>query len=507
MWPCTRRRPSVVLLVLYTLVALTVTGFLVLCEVALWYGYILPNDAVLGWPSTECVVNMSSFEVQTRVRCIADNQCWRVTRAYVRVRTLGPAPRELLAFDTVFGDFARGDHQSVRFVSLYNRTANADSGGGGGAARGGKGSSPPAPLASVYTATCYLNPLWDEPVCIDPKAELVVVLRGGAAMHGGPCVGRAVLGSPAAYVTDFTSRGMAAHRLVWTVGLVFGSASAVLVYCMCLGWALRCGRRRCTHVLRPPVCLRACGCCPCCDMTHVKLPADMHTLDDSLHIRRRSSFSTAHENAQGGGGSDGSYAPSLGDVVSEPRSSPRPRPEPKVVALHSLQRSGAPSSSPAGSGRNSSRSGSQASSRRAADDGAAGSHVAGAPGAERQAAGSESEPERELSQKARIPRSASSQSSSGRGTRPKPRFVIYSPSQAAASGLVELTSGAERGAPTMRLVGSQGAGQCVGLPSSQRGAARATIPAARRPRPAAEPAAAPWLATYPGADAPPPSML
>ena len=265
-WPCSGRRPSLPALVVYTLVALGCTGFLALTEFALYLGYILPNDAVLSWSSAQCVVNSSSIALQRRERCIAENECLGVYRASVRVRVLGEPPRELVAFDTVFGDFSHALRQPLRFTLAYNRTAPPSAEPSQPARRKRESKHPlPVPLVDggIYTTACSVNPALAGANCTDPSAP-VVSARLRAALHGGPCVGRVVLGSPAAYVTDFTARGIAAHRLVIVFALVLGSASLLFTYCACLGCALRRGDRRCANCLRPPCCRRACGrCCTC----------------------------------------------------------------------------------------------------------------------------------------------------------------------------------------------------------------------------------------------------
>jgi hypothetical protein len=116
----------------YTGAALLATGVLVLCEITLYFGYIFPNDAVLGWPRAECVVNTSSFTLQPRERCLSRrgassgaDDCHLVYRAHVRVRTVGSSAayeRELLAFDTVFGDFSRSARQPTQFIRRFNQT-------------------------------------------------------------------------------------------------------------------------------------------------------------------------------------------------------------------------------------------------------------------------------------------------------------------------------------------------------------------------------------------------
>lgn len=200
-------------LVAFTVCTAFVVGLFALCEATLYFGYILPNDAVITWPRGECKVNASSFELQQGRRCPAGASCYTVYRASGRVEELA-SKRQLLAFDTAFGDFSHSPTQAIRFLAKWNTTR------------------------LIARVVCHVNPEYDDPVCLDSSGR-VAGSELQAVLHGGPCVGRIVLGHALTYTSDYTERGRVAHRLVWVVGFFMGPISVLLVYCACLGWSRR----------------------------------------------------------------------------------------------------------------------------------------------------------------------------------------------------------------------------------------------------------------------------
>lgn len=471
-WPLNGgRKPSLPLALAFTLVALSCTGFLLLAEVALFYGYIMPNDAVLGWPTASCVVNSSSIALQERTRCITESECHSVYRAWVRVQVTGDRPRELLAFDTVFGDFSHSRIQPASFVLVFNHTPAAPAtpakSEGKRKSRSARDAEP-APDPGLYTTPCSVNPDHSDSVCIDPSAP-VVSARLRAALHGGPCVGRVVLGSPATYVTEFTSRGMTAHRLVFLIAAFLGPFSLLFTYCACLGCALRRGCRTLATCLRPPFCRRVFPCCACC---RAALPGDPPKLSDEL-----TPLGARSNSVPGRGGSRSSRTSwhsgdrSSGQPQHLRRGSATPHEAPLVVSAHALLGPDGARADVAAASRALGKVGSHAWRSSAAAEGAAGdgpeakeARWRASLAAARLAQGNQEELGKELWRDARVRRATSAKPSG------PPRFIVYSPSEAAAKGLVEVAASDGDGKPTaMRLV--QHGGGAAGLARKLSGTA------------------------------------